>query len=30
MDPEGFLNTLGEFPADMVGAPVETQVALWY
>ena len=29
MDPDGFLNALGDYPFDMVGAPVEAQVTLW-
>ena len=29
MDPDGFMNALGDYPSDMVGAPVKAQVALW-
>ena len=29
MDPDGFLNALGDYPSDMVGVPVEAQVTLW-
>ena len=29
MDPDGFLNALGDYPSDMVNAPVEAQITLW-
>ena len=29
MDPDGFLNALGDYLSDMVGTPVEVQVTLW-